>query len=384
MNNINDIDTNKRKRRELPLLSSLLSVLVLLFFMTYIVCTDVSFYRYAVVPVYVLTVLLLIRSRTVAFVTAIPCFVALITASSSPFFSLLLAITAAVGCGAFAIRYANRFLLLLAPIGAYAIAFALTENVVLSLLVFAPVPGAIVLFLAVRKGLSRTATVASVATVLVAIAAFVLFLTVHLKYGNVTVKFFTDFLTSFRDKMIEKYIDAVKTAGLSHVMTVDKDVLNAAINLLIRLIPAGVVLIAEIMAYFSGLIAVSMHSVYFPEQPLSHEVLTFRMSSVSAVMFLLSFLAFLLFPTDSNTFGIVSVSAMNLNLILIPGLALCGILNFLANLRQRKQISLIPTLLFLAVLIFYTAVIPYILAFSGAFAILRTGRKRRDDENGSL
>lgn len=383
MNNIN-IDTDKKRRQRLSLLHSLLSALILLFFMTYIVCIDVPFYCYAVVPVYVLTALLLIRSRTVAFVTAIPCFIALITASSSPFFPLLLAITAAVGCGAFAIRYANRFFLLLVPIGAYAVAFALTENAVASLLVFAPVPGAIILFLAVRKGLSRTAAVASVAAVLVAIAALVLFLTIRLKYGNVTAKFFTDFLTSFRDKMIEKYIDAVKTAGLSHVMTTDKDVLRATVNLLIRLIPAGVVLVAEMVAYFSGLIAVSMHSVYFPEQPLSHEVLTFRMSGVSAVMFLLSFLASLLFSADSDTFGIVSVSAMNLNLILVPGLALCGILNFLANLRQRKQLSLIPMLLFLAVLIFYTAVIPYILAFSGAFAILRTGRNRRNDENGSL
>lgn len=362
--------TQKKEHLRLPIPTSLLLTVSLMFFMSFFAFPEVTLYRYMVVLVFALLLFIAVRSRLVMLLAAPPCLLAFLGAEGSPILPLLLCTIAVIGFGGFAAQAIHPLILAATPVLAYLLALGITQDPSRSLSVLLLIPATLVLALALRHKLSKTASIAAVAVALSAtVLALVLF--ALLSAGTVPdVAFVSDLITSFREQFVSEFMSAANSAELSSVLgNVTRESVSTLVNAFLRLLPAILIVIVEILSYFACLIAVTLRNTQFPEHPLPHTCLAFRMSAVSAVLFLISFVLSLLPAGNSDTVGVLLVSAMNLFVILLPGLALCGVLRLLVSFRQKRFLS--PILLFLLFL-WFSSLIPTILALIGAIAILRT------------
>ncbi len=372
-----NIRTDARPR--LPLGASLLLTLSLMFFMSFSVCTEVKLCRYMVVLVFALLLFIAVRSRLVIALAALPCLLAFLGAETSASMPLLLCIVAIVGFGGFALHAVHPLVLSAAPICAYLLAFALTGNFMESLSVLSFVPLAVIAALTLHFKLSRTASVAVVSASLLVYAALALL--VALPEGiSLSAEAFSEFIVSFRELLTDEIMNMAEAEELSAVFgTVTKDAVSTLINAFLRLLPAILIVTAEIIAYLSCLIAVSLRVSQFPEHPLPIKCAAFRMSAVSAALFLISFVLSLFPEGRSDAIGILLVTAMNLFVILLPGLAVCGALHLLASFRQKRFLS--PILL-IVLLLWFSSFVLIILAFIGAFTVLRTEKTAKHNQKG--
>jgi len=364
-------------RTRLPIGTSLLLTLALAFFMLFSVCTEVVLYRYMTVLVFVLLLLIAVRSRLVLLLAALPCLLALMGAGTSAALPLLLCLIAVVGFGGFAIGAVNPLILSAAPVLSYLLALLLTKNAVESLSVLMFVPLAAVAALALRLKLSRTASIVAVATSL--FVYIVIALVLSLPEGlSLSREAFSEFIVSFRELLTDEIMSMAEMEELAATVgTIDRGAVSSLINASLRLLPAAAIVTLEIIAYLACLICISLRSEQLPDKPLPEKCLVFRMSSVSAVLFIISFLVALLPESRSDTIGVLLLSATNLFVVLQPGLAVCGVLRTVAQLRQRRFLS--PIFL-IVLLIWFSSFIPVVLAFVGAFAVIRAERAARPDK----
>ncbi|MBE6662461.1 MAG: hypothetical protein E7606_04175 [Ruminococcaceae bacterium] len=412
---MNDIRENARPR--LPLGASLLLTFCLVFFMSFSVSTEVVLCRYMVVLVFAILLLVAVRSKLVTWLLALPCLLAFLGAGVSADLPLIICAIAVMAFGGFAIRAMHPMLVALAPALAYLLAFALTGDAIRSLSVLTFVPLAIVVAIALRLKLSRTASIALFSVSIVVYAAIALLLVLPEGF-TISAEGITNFISQFREFFVKEFTALAATeeyaAMLGSIATRDTATLvnfvfrllsaivivvlemlghfmgliagsitteeaAALVNLVFRLLPAIVIVVVNTIAYLVGLIAVSLHSTQFPEHPLPKSCLAFRMSGVSALLFLVSFLATYLLVGKSDIVGILSLSALNLFVILTPGLALCGVLRVFMLIRQKRFLS--PILL-IVLLIWFASSLLTVLSFIGAFTILRAERLEKRTKKG--
>ncbi|MBO5306139.1 MAG: DUF2232 domain-containing protein, partial [Clostridia bacterium] len=312
-----------------------------------------------------------VRSRLVIALAAIPCLLAFFSADISPILPLLISAVAIIGLGGFAIAEAHPLILSAAPICAYVLALVLTGDAVSSLSVLIFLPIAVVVALTLSFELSRTSSIIAT-SVSVLVYATVALLLVLPEGVSFSYEAFSDYIVTLRTALTEGFMTLFETEELSFMAgQINEETISSMIYLTLRLFPAAVIVGIEILAYFSCLIAVSARSSQFPEQPLPQTAVAFRMSSASATLFLICFVLSL-FPTGrSDTVGILLLTALNLFVILLPGLALCGALRILEFFRQRSSFSLIVIII---LLLWFSTSIPMILAFVGAFSTIRKER----------
>ncbi len=371
---------NDIRQKNHPRLStgmSLLLALSLMFFMSFSAFTEVKLYRYMVVLVFVLLLFIAVRSKLVTILAALPCLLAFLGAEASPDLPLLLCAVAVIGFGGIAIETVHPLILSAAPVLSYLLAFGLTGDPIRALSILAFVPVAAVLALALHFRFSRTASIAAVSVAIFVCAALALMFISPYKENLLSSEFIDNFIATHRELLTTELMSMADSAEFSSVLgNVTQDDIASLTNTFLRLLPAILVVAVETVAYFACLIAVSLRSSQLPEHPLPPKCLAFRMSAVSAVLFLVSFVLLLLPTGNSDAIGIVLVTAMNLVLILMPGLAVCGVLRILASFYQKRAFS--PILLII-LLIWFSYLLPAILAFVGAFAILRTEKAARKD-----
>ena len=372
-------DLRENTRPRLPLGASLLLTFCLMFFMSFSVCAEVVLCRYMVVLVFVILLLVAVRSKLATWLLALPCLLAFLSAGTSPALPLLLCAIAVISFGGFAITAMHPLLTVAAPTLAYLLAFVLTGNPLQALSVLAFVPLAIAVAIALRLRLSRTASIVllSVSTVVYAAVALVLALPEGVA---ISAEGIANFISQFREMFVQEYMTLAETPEYaSTLQKLTEEQVVALVNSAFRLLPAFVIVALEIFAYLAGLLAVSLHSAQLPEHPLPKSCLGFRMSATSAVLFLICFIASCIPLGKSDTVGILLITALNLFVILIPGFAVCGLIRIFLSFRQKRLLSPI----FLIVLaIWFAYALPTLLAFIGAFATLRAERLAKRTRKG--
>lgn len=372
-------ETNRQNHR-LPLAPSLLLASALTFFMAFCAFPEVVLCRYTVVLVFVLLLFIAVRSKLVTALSVIPCALAFLTAESAPGLTLLLCLIALIGYGGFAIVSMHPALVLSVPVVACLLGYAITGDLMRALSTLIFVPLALAAALALRLKLSRTAAIATISAVLVigTLISVGLWLFPHGDaFSLAAVK---EFVTALRDTLCTEFAEVSSAAVASGLMkeAYTANDLLPMINSALRLLPATLIVAVEILAYLGCLIAITLRTSQFPEEKLPPACRMFRMSAPSAVIFLVCFVLSL-FPLGNNdAIGILLISALNLFVILSPGLALCGAIHLLVSFRQRR---VFPPLLLILLCFWFFSAIPAILAFFGAFTILRTEKNFQKKRN---
>lgn len=281
--------------------------------------------------------------------------------------SYLLSGIGTVAAAAAAIRGKRYFILLALP-AAYGICLAVSGDPIASLgaLVFSP--PALVLGILLRKNAKNGTMIASTAGCFLLLPAVALVAVAYQETGTVSLTFFTDYIMAFRDALIPEMSVMFEELGVPDA----EELLLQSFNAVIRLLPAICIITCELLAYLAVLLGTALADTD-KEDPLPAHSRAFRMETVSAVIFLVALVLSLLLQGMSGTAGVLWISAQNLYLILMPGLALQQLLLFIAKFRAGRIGIFLPLLL----IIFAGALLPVLLALMGAFHLIHASRAER-------
>ncbi len=295
--------------------------------------------------------------------------------------ALVLGTVAAVGCGAVlltSLRQPWRAVIL--PLLTYVLAFAITRDASLSCLTLVTVPASLLLAIATLRGEGRTSAICyAVGGMLIAVVALlIVYFTVtygSLK-GSVIVAHFegqrewiVGILTSYKEEMLRLLTEqGMQTSEVYALLetVMSRDLLVDLVAMIYNVLPALVIVLCSILAYEAQSLLCGSYCNLGMKQMLSPAAVTFTMSSVSAILYLVSFLLSAILPA-----GIVLAVVQNFYIILTPGLLLVGYAGLLFRLRTAKGGSkTFLIVLLVALVLFNPASIIGLLAFFGALTVL--------------
>ena len=163
--------------------------------------------------------------------------------------------------------------------------------------------------------------------------------------GELSLPALSDWLEGLRltlsEKLMDMYAQLAQMTNSGDLVT-EAQALNA-INSLFNILPAMVVVVCNLFAALAQVLLFCGLSVFGYADSLKGRVQLFRMSLVSDVVFLLSWVVLLiasLVSADAST--LPGTVANNIAMILQPGLALCGILRLLRLLMRNRRGGCLP------------------------------------------
>ncbi len=260
----------------------------------------------------------------------------------------------------------GKLLALMPSLLAYIISSLLLTGPVLALVALVHLLAAILLAYSFSKKLGRVSVICHtslgiILTFLIGVAA------VFLTFYGTDISALGTAVETMRSFFIRSLSDAFSTVYTTLGVTlssVDSAELSSVIvNTLFNLLPAIVIIISNIIAFMLQ----SIMTAFFIKKDTSREdaasMLSFEMSTVSAVVFLTSFLIAAIL---SNEISVWSATAENISLILMPGLIYTAVFA-LKVLLFSKNPSCFSALLYIGciMLFFY---IPSVMFTIGALA----------------
>lgn len=304
---------------------------------------------------------------TVPLLLAAGAFTAYLTASLIPT-TVLLCIVFAVGEGATLLATLPKkqaWIFPLIPLLAYAVAAAVSRSLLAALTVLIPLLPMLVLAWGTRNsaakedGLTRVGVLCatSLALLLSFLVAVLAYLYCQLGTLNLTV--IGELVEAYRTA----YVDAILAIPLPEGTTEEmKELLSPKnvenlVNSMINLLPALTVITVNVTVAVAQLISHASLRAFGFEASITDRVRTFRMSLISCLVFIVSYFIVILSGSEEST--LASTVATNVYLILLPGLALAGLLRVTVWLAKKREgggclfflIFLLPVLLFLAPLV---------------------------------
>lgn len=346
-----------------------LTLLSLSCFLVFLACRDVTALGIASVFAYFLCLVYMTRSRALLIFSIILGLGALLLFGSFTAVAYLLALIGIFGIGAYDL-YA--FLPCLAV--AYGVCWGVTGSPLAALQIFWVVPGVLCLYFALRGKWSRTVAVGALTGgVLLGAVAWLI---VSLKVGGSDLTFagLPAFIAEFRDELVRAIMQSLDTLPeelRSLGGGINEDYLTQMINGIIWFVPAGITVAAELIAFLADFFVLRLSAQFPKREPLPPECRMWKQSSVTALVFGLSFVAMLLAGT-SDAGQTIFIAAGNLCAILLPGLGLGGVIRLLLRLRTRGDTPSALSIIFWVVCaVFFFTYIPYFLAFVEVFGLFR-------------
>ena len=241
----------------------------------------------------------------------------------------------------------------LIPLIALGLSVPLSSQPLLALACLAPFPAAVALAFGTRSsadiskkdGLTRVGVLCAVSLcaglAVLGVAAILL----SRSLGELSLPALSDWLEGLRltlsEELMDMYAQLAQMTNSGDLVT-EAQALNA-INSLFNILPAMVVVVCNLFAALAQVLLFCGLSVFGYADSLKGRVQLFRMSLVSDVVFLLSWVVLLiasLASADAST--LPGTVANNIAMILQPGLALCGILRLLRLLMRNRRGGCLP------------------------------------------
>lgn len=289
-------------------------------------------------------------------------FLAYLTGSAIPS-AVLASFLFAVGDGSvlLAVQPKNRLTWFpLIPMAAYAVTALVSRDLAGSLASLVPFPPMLVLALATRSsagredGLTRVGVICATSlTMGVSLGAMIL-LSVYRLLGTLEPAALLEAVEAARLSLIESISSAEIPEGLNEETLAEvKEMLSYAnvenmVNSAFNLIPAFFVIAVNLMATVAQSLQHASLRAFGFEKSVSARVTVFRMSLISCLVFFVAYVVALLEGTVTST--LAGTVAQNVYIILMPGLALAGMLRITSGL-VRKGARGMGCLFFLVILI---------------------------------
>lgn len=283
----------------------------------------------------------------------------------------------------------------LIPIVAYAAALALTRDPFSSASALVPFPPMVVLALGTRNsaekedGLTRVGVICatSLALGLSLIAAGAL--TFYHELGTISPEAVAKEMDIIRNAIIEEITSAEIPEGFDPEMLAELEKMltyaNAenTVNSVFNLLPALFVAVVNILAACAQTFQHATLRTFGMEASLTDRVRAFRMSLISCIVFLGAYL--ITFLENSVVSTLTGTVAQNIYIILLPGLALAGMLRIM-NALARKGPRGLGCLFYLVLLIpcmllFAPVVLAAVEVIGHLFSAITTAIKPSDDDD---
>ncbi len=260
--------------------------------------------------------------------------------------ALIFSVIFVIGEGSVLLAVADKLqcsLFPLIPLTAFAAALVLTGRIDLSLLACVPFPAALVLALGTRSsagketGMTRVGVICATSLTLgISVAAIALWF-IYRALGTLSPVALIEQIDRFRSYLVDTLVNMKFEYGTSVTYPLqgrEAEVQNI-VNGMINTLPGTLVVLVNITATFSQMLALSGLRAYGFGASLSPRVQRFRISPVSAAVFLLSWIVALIAVGDNNSSTMVGTIAENIFTVLMPGLAVSGISRFFAFMARR-------------------------------------------------
>lgn len=303
-------------------------------------------------------------------------YVPLLLLGSTALSALLLSIIVGTACTAILLTAVKdvRWVVLL-PLVAWAIVFFITRDARLSALVFVTLPAGVLLTLAIKTSQRRTAAICYalggfLITVLVLLIVYFLYTYGSIDRDVIVSHFETQrvWLVDIMERELKTAIEALGAQGSDAAAMQSyftRDLLTLMVSTIYNVLPGLVIMVCAILAYVTHSFLCGSYFRLGMKKMLTPAALTFTMSPVSAVIYVVAFFI-TVFVSATDLFGAV---VQNVLLMLMPGFLLMGF-TALRMQYQTARRKLGFFLLILAILFLSSTMILHLLAFYGAMSVL--------------
>lgn len=295
--------------------------------------------------------------------------------------TLILGIIASTAAGALLFTASKQsWRMLLLPAIAWTVVYVITREAALACMTLVTVPASVLLTVATLRGERRTSAVCYTLVGLLISVVALLAIYFTQTYGAIdrsilTLHFETqrawvvDVIMGMRDEIASMWGEAGGNPQLAEQVRtyMTRELVSDAVALIYNVLPALVVAACAILAYFSQSLLCGGYLTLGMKKVLTPMAVTFTMSVVSAVLFLvISFVT-----SFMSGYGLLYATLQNVAIILTPGLFLVGFASYSFRVRTSKGLSkFLYILLIVMVISVGTVMVFSILAIYGAISVL--------------
>ena len=260
----------------------------------------------------------------------------------------LFALLFAVSEGSFLLATLSRKQLCwfpLVPILAYAAALAVTRDLFLAAAALVPFPAMLALALGTRSsaaqedGMTRVGVICATSLALgVTLLAATALLVFH-QLGTLSLDALAAEVEALREALINDITSAKIPEGMDPEMVAELEKLltyssaRNMVNSVFNLLPALFVVVVNLISAVAQMILHSTLRVFGYEESLTDRVRAFRMSLISCLVFVAAYFVFFTESEDAST--LAGTVAQNIYMILLPGLALAGMIRITGALTRK-------------------------------------------------
>ena len=287
----------------------------------------------------------------------------------------ILSVITVVGMGAAAILHLRAWVSALFGVATYVAALLITQNAVQALAALLLIPCALLLAMLIARGGRRVPSVCAVSVSILVMTAIPLAITIYRQYGAISASVLNTVIDGIRAQALEAFLVGLSSLPeeLQAIMT--EEAFHRAFNAIVVLSPAIAVILSNVLAFSAHLLTVTVCRKTEYAKKLSLASQLFMMSKVSAVIFIIALLLPILGLGTSNDAQVITVTAENINLMLLPAFLLVGGLSVVALFRSQRGCLNIWVILAIAALLLYaSSFVIYPLALFGAIRTLKTPR----------
>lgn len=255
---------------------------------------------------------------------------------------------------------------------AYALTLAVSRDPIGSLAVLIPFPPMVVLALGTRdsaakeNGLTRVGVICATSLALGLSLGAMILLSVYRHLGTLDPTVLAEALEAFRLNLIDQIVSTeIPTEGLNREALEEFESLfsyssvSNMVNGIFNTLPAMAVVTVNLIAAAVQMIQHAALRTFGFEESITPRVKAYHMSLISCIVFTLAYLVSLLEGTETST--LAGTVAQNVYIILLPGLAMAGMLRITKGLVRKGPrgmgclffvIILIPCLLLFVPFVF--------------------------------
>ena len=310
-----------------------------------------------------------------------------------PIIAMLLSFLYVIGAGALLLSVTSRqqapfFPLVL--LGAYAVSLVVCRDAVFALLCLLPYPAAAALALGTRSsaakedGLTRVGVICATSLALGLSITLAAYVALDRMLGGLTLNALHEWIEGIRTSLISMLVSLKDTLPEGTLATdaLDTETVTNIVNSALNILPGALVVALNVAVTLSQLILHAALTTFGHGASLTERVRVFRMSIVSAVIFLLGYIVALV-ASGGGSSTLVGVVAENLVTILQPGLALCGLLRLVAGFGRRVASGRGGCIVFLLIIPCLFLSVPVVLAIyesiSSVIAPILARKKKPED-----
>lgn len=261
------------------------------------------------------------------------------------------------------------------PIIALTVTLVVTGSMVAAVLSLSALPAAIALAWAVRSQTDKVSAICRISFGICVSVVAVFLCTVYTNYGSVSFELCRQAIDRAREfsiELIKLTAKEMESIMGTSVMAFEDDNIAYVVSVIFNVLPAIVIMLANVVSYVIHSMFLSIRFLSMEDKKQALPMLSFEMSLVSAIVFLLSLVLSWVLSIEGSTVTVAVVQ--NLVLILIPGL----IITALAGIRvltMRKGPSCLGTLVYIGAIFLIATLSPIVIisaSILGAILIIIT------------